>query len=47
MSALHDRFGIAFGDGVERQRSRQVRAWSNSEKKTEWQVRARRGCPCV
>lgn len=40
LAALHERFGGSFSDGVlERQRDRRVKGWSNSEKKTEWQVR--------
>lgn len=42
MAALHERFGVSFSDGLlERQRDRRVKGWSNSEKKTEWQVRLR------
>ncbi|CAM9263242.1 unnamed protein product, partial [Pylaiella littoralis] len=36
--ALHERFGGSSSDGLERQRDRRVKGWSNSEKKTEWQV---------
>lgn len=36
--ALHERFGSFSGDGLEREHDRRLKGWSNSEKKTEWQV---------